>query len=40
MIDSVIGPPDKINIPERYQPNLDIESGDEDNKDEKASDIR
>ena len=40
MIDSVLGPPDKISIPERYQPDLDIESGDEDKKNEKASDLR
>ena len=40
MIDSVLGPPDKISIPERYQPHLDIESGDEDKKNEKASDLR
>ncbi len=39
-IDSVFGPPDKITIPERYQPHLDMESGDEEQKDEKASDIR
>ena len=39
-IDSVFGPPDKITIPERYQPHLDMESEDEEHKDEKALDIR
>ena len=40
MIDSVIGPPDMISIPERYQPHLDMDSEDEEHKDERALDIR
>ena len=40
MIDSVIGPPNMISIPERYQPHLDMDSEDEEHKDERALDIR
>ena len=40
MIDSVIRTPDKISIPERYQTHLDMESGDEDQTDQKALDLR
>ena len=40
MIDSVIGPPNMISIPERYQPHLDMDSEDEEHKDERSLDIR